>query len=144
MRQREESQFFISIHFLCEHQVIQTTSTCSQERAERGLTGPAAWHSAPSWLDPGGHRGRREHAELNCALKRVPRTENGVRTGDIPETSASPEVVPLTRIPNGPQEAGNCRLQTTLSFSPEGRSEDARSSAPPRRPQLPAAASAPR
>lgn len=73
-----------------KHYVIQTTSTCSQKRAERGLKGPGSWNSAPSWLDPGGHRGHREHTELNCAVTRVTRTDKVVRTSDIPETSASP------------------------------------------------------
>jgi hypothetical protein len=42
----------------------------------------------------------------------------------------------LTRTPNGPQEAGNCLLQSTLSSSLAGHTEGACSWSPPLRPRL--------
>ena len=142
MGQSKDSQVFINIHFLCQHQERQTTPTCSQGRAERGPRERGPWHSAPSRRETGRSRGRREHTERNSALTRATRTHLS-KDWCYSHNFRFPEVDPLTRIPNAPQEAGNCRLQTTLSSSPEGRSQDARSSSPPRRPQLRGAASAP-
>lgn len=74
MGQSKDSQVFINIHFLCQHQERQTTPTCSQGRAERGPRERGPWHSAPSRRETGRSRGRREHTECNSALTRATRT----------------------------------------------------------------------